>query len=243
MDTIKYLLSKIVLLAIIIGISIFLFWVGKIIAPLLPQELFMRNQESLVSKGASSTEFFLPTPGSFSTGQVKTPSVNDNVYVSGTNETSGTEFHAYDTEGTQGSWQPNGNGQYVYVQAVPRANTTNTDNQVFDATKAGFSQMSAYLRGITIPLGAYVYRGLIFHGQARESMFVNGRFSLFVIDVHGNVIGQGQAVTDENWQTPGWHSFRGTITTTIPTNALGCGLVFQQDKIRGLHATMPVTCR
>lgn len=244
MDTIHYLLSKIKIIIISICLILFLIWLGRLISPLLPQEWFHRSKEVSTKNASSSTEFFLPTPRlSDSTGQ-KPVTATDNIFVLEGNETSGLAFNAYDETNTysQGSWQPNAEGQYIYVQPNTNQKVDTSGGQVFDSTKAGFSQMSAYIRSITIPLGAYVYRGLVFHGQARESMFVDGKFSLYVIDVKGNVIGKGEAVTDEDWRSIGWHKFTARITTPIPPNSVGCGLVFQQDKVRGLHATMPVRC-
>mgnify|MGYP000939336188 CR=1 FL=1 len=241
METIQYILSKIKFLIILIIVLLFLFWLGRVIKPLLPQEWFSFGNKVSI-KNASSTEFFLPTPSNGIQSKIKPTMASDYIYVSDSGEGTGFTFNGYDTGNPQGMWQQSGQNQYTYVRYTTNQAQQNTGNQVFDANKAGFSQSSAFLRGVTIPVGAYVYRGLIFHGQAREVMFVNGKFSLFVIDSKGNVIGQGEAVTDEDYRVAGWHMFSARIVTIAPPSVTGCGLVFQQDKPQGLHAVMPVQC-
>jgi hypothetical protein len=246
MELIQHLLSKIVSVVMILLALVFLFWLGRVISPLLPHEWFP-SKDTVLAKKATSTEFFLPTPVDLGKNGAHTPTATDNLFVFDGKEASLEAYDSasvYQTGSPQGTWQRDRNGQYVFVQHVYTVDPSVKDTQgpVFDATKSGFAQMSAYLRSITIPPGAYVYRGLTFHGQAREQMFVNGKFSLFVIDARGNVIGTGEAVTHENSQAVGWHPFSAHILTLGVSSTKACGLVFQQDVARGLHATLPVVC-
>lgn len=247
METLHYLFSHALKYVMILAVVIFFFFIGRLIAPSIPPEYHLKNLFDFRSKEAKqasnqpNTEFFLPTPGSLALRKVETPTTETNVYVSNSAYTPGAPYNGYQN-GTPVNW-PSGaiNNDYTY-SSYSYSSASSGDDPVFDATQAGFSSMSAYLRSISLARGSYVYQNLLFGGEAREAMFIDGKFSLYIINGRGQVIGRGVATALDQWAIPGWHRFTGRILTAIPPNQQNCALVFQQDKPSGLHMIMPASC-
>jgi hypothetical protein len=254
MDTIRYLLSKIIVLIIVIAAFCFLYWMGSKLVPYFPTSTHITKDSTGV---ADQGEFFLPSPRNVST-YFKQPVVAVPL------TTNNNQPLVSNADG-KGQYIPTGNGQYIYVsdtvsydshgnviytrgttQALATTNQTNisqnTGGQIFDPNQSGFSIMESYVRNLSIYRGGSVYMGLTFVGDARENMFVNGKFLLFVVDPTGRAIGSGEAETLEQWSVPGWHRFSAKITSTVPYKGAGCGLVFQQPHPSGIHVAIPAQC-
>lgn len=241
METLHYLFSHALKFILILAVVIFFFFIGRLIAPSIPEEYHLKNlftfkADKTQANKVPTTEFFLPTPGSLAVRNVETPTAETNVYVPG--DPYAPNAPTSWPEGPRNT----GDGNYIYT-SYSYSSAGSDGSPVFDAAQAGFAGMNTYLRSISLPRGAYVYQNLIFSGEAREAMFIEGKFSLYVINGKGQVIGRGTGSALDQWSMPGWHRFTGRIITTIPPNQTNCGLVFQQDKPGGLHMIMPVSCR
>jgi hypothetical protein len=218
METIKFFVSKLFIVIIILIIFAFLYWMATLLVPFLPKTLKMSGLGNATST-APDTEFWLPTPGSLS------------LRPKSGGEPGRIEFEEYGEIKPAGWDLGETANQVSYAQNV----------QVFDSVRAGFSRDN-YVRAISVYEGARVYGGLTFTGEAKEAMFLNGVFSLFVLNPTGQVIGRGEARMSDNGARTEWRRFRGKILTQVGYTGPGCTLVFQQQRPSGFRITLPVVC-
>lgn len=235
MDTIQYLLSKLVTVIVVLAIFAFLYWMGTLLVPFLPKTLSLSKttDASSTEKAKDDLEFWLPTPRNTSFS-----GVDKSEYPYGRPVTS-EDFLQYDSTGNIPEW-PKGSKSPVIQNGLSQTGGS-ADYQTFDPVRAGFSQI-AYVRSLSLYKKARVYGGLSFDGEAKESMFANGMFVLFVVNPQGQVVGKGEArISDEGARTE-WRKFIGRITTQVGYRGDGCTLLFQQAKPNGIRVYFPVTC-
>ena len=100
-----------------------------------------------------------------------------------------------------------------------------SENQVFTGNTTHYAQKSLYIRNLSVYDGANISYGMMILGEARDTMFKNGSFTITVIDRSGNILSSTQAINTGVWATPGWARFQATIPTRLPQGA-ECALVF-----------------
>lgn len=122
----------------------------------------------------------------------------------------------------------------TYIQQAPAfSESSNTRN-------ANIRNLSIYENGI-------VYTGLSFVGEARSSMFRDGKFPIVVLDQAGRVVGVSAAVAQTVWSVPGWVRFETRITYALP-NKVPCTMIFEEaltqaEKTRQpLRVPLPIRC-
>ena len=78
---------------------------------------------------------------------------------------------------------------------------------------------------------------LLITGKARGSWFFEASFPIYLVDAHGNMLGQGVAQAQGNWMTTDFVPFTATITFTANPQIVGdtATLVLQKDNPSGLH--------
>jgi hypothetical protein len=89
------------------------------------------------------------------------------------------------------------------------------------------SHRSLYIRNLSIYEGGHVYTGLSFIGEARETMFRDGKFPIVVVDGNNKVVGVSTAVATTKWSVPGWVRFETKISYVLPQN-VPCIMVFEE---------------
>ena len=95
--------------------------------------------------------------------------------------------------------------------------------------------------------GGHVYTGLTFVGEARNTMFQNGRFSIVVVDNTTNrVVSVSYAVATTDWTVAGWTRFQTKIVGTLP-DKVRCTMVFEQaavssQKTQPVRVAIPILC-
>ncbi len=223
MDTIRSLLG--ILLRTAFGlILIFLVW--WIVSMFLP-EASLRN---IFSSSATSTSDggWLPAPGSLAglLGKKNNSEQNGQVYVSGP------AYNGYgNASGNNVSYS-----QYDYIsytadgtKIIHGDNTSasaTTNNKTTNSQTSPYAQKELYIRNLSIYEGGHVYTGLSFVGEAKNTMFQDGRFTIVIADSTGKVVSTSYADATTAWSAPGWVRFEVKINSVLP-NKVRCIMVFQ----------------
>lgn len=83
---------------------------------------------------------------------------------------------------------------------------------------------------------ATVNNPLLITGKARGSWFFEASFPIYLLDSHGNMLGQGVAQAQGDWMTSNFVPFKATLTFTADPQIIGDAgtLVLQKDNPSGL---------
>lgn len=248
MEAIRHLLSFFLRIAIAFFLLAFVWGIAGLFFPSLSFKAIM---PAVLGKGSTSTDI-LPSPrqyaGLFS--KKNEPGVNTNVF------TPGPAFNGYDLSNSQYSYST-----YSYSNASGNVSTTN--NTITSTTNTASQQggvqntiptntqavaqkpatpknpsldRNLYIRNLSIYEGGHVYTNLFFVGEARSTMFREGRFPIVLVDQFGKVIGVSAAVAQSNWAVPGWVRFETKIPYSLPNKA-PCTMVFEEALTQAERAT------
>ena len=259
MDTIKFLLQQLFKLIAIVVLAALIMWALSIFFP----ELSAKKIFSLGGTSAESgkSEDWLPAPGSLGglLMSAKVPDENTNVYKPGApyngyanaynNNYGGApvDFIIYTSKGSQIVHMGGETGTHHGTSAVaptPGAGVTPVKTPAPVQPINPITQKSLYIRNLSIYEGGHIYTGISFTGEAKDTMFKDGKFPIIIVDDKGKVITviPGEATT--NWSIPGWVRFRAKLPTTIP-NKSPCTMVFQSANSpasKPIYVAIPVIC-
>jgi hypothetical protein len=252
MDNIKYLLTFLFKFAIIFFVAALLWWAVKVFFPEASIRALLSSLQG-TSVTQKSNGGWLPSPRSFKglLGSPKVPTSGDNVYTPGPafdgykNAYNGNlggaqvDFITYTSTGTQiihGVGTPNVNQQPDVVVEPAQVSQTST----------AYQDKNIFIRNLSIYKGGHVYTGLSFVGEARETMFKDGKFPIIMADQTGRVLSVSYGEATTNWAVPGWVRFQVKINGVFPSN-VPCTMVFEQAMMQGSHITptrvgVPVMC-
>ncbi len=181
---------------------------------------------SVLSFKGGKSGGWLPAPGSFGglLGTGKVPNENENVYVPGP----AYNGYAYSSNGDYSSSQVN---FVTYTKDGIRivrtdGGTVNTNTTLPNAGNGGYAEKSLYIRNLSIYEGGHIYTGISFIGEAKNTMFQNGKFPIIIVDRNGRVATVATAEATTNWSVPGWTRFQTKINAVLP-NKTPCTMVFQ----------------
>jgi hypothetical protein len=121
-----------------------------------------------------------------------------------------------------GSVRVDGSGKTILSatkasSSVPTALTPN----------ASIPNRTLYVRNLSIYEGGHIYTGLSFIGEARSTMFRQGKFPIVMVDAYGKVVGVSTAAAENDWTVPGWVRFNTKIEYVLPKN-MPCTMVFEE---------------
>lgn len=245
MDIIKHSLEVIFKLAFGILLFVFVWWVITLLFPALT---ITALRESLAGNTSTSTvksknNDILPDPrtykGLFSS--IKTPGENSNVYEPGPAYAGyGKAYSAYSssqasfvTYTASGTTVTNGDGSVIsykeYSDRNPGTLGTKSVAASSGSPAGGYSKKELYIRNLSIYEGGHIYTGISFVGEARSTMFINGKFPIIIADMAGRVVAVTYAEATTNWATPGWVRFQTRINSVLP-NKVRCLAVFEQAR-------------
>lgn len=227
MDIIRHLLLLLFKLAIALFASAVIWWLFVTLFPEARlRALFSKNGTSTVSGS------WLPAPGSYKgvfgnasgtiTSNEYKPGVAYNGWGNAYNNNNGgaqVDYVTYTTEGTQIIK----GGQ----NSVFDSSQTLTKSQ--NVSSSGFADRSLYIRNLSIYEGGHVYTGLSFTGEARNTLFQNGKFPVVIVDGAGRVVTVSYAEATSNWSVPGWTRFQVKINGVLPNN-IQCAMIFEEAK-------------
>ena len=94
--------------------------------------------------------------------------------------------------------------------------------------------------------GGHIYTGFTVTGEARSTMFIDGKFPVVIADQSGKIITVTPAVATSNWSMPGWVKFQAKVSVVLPVN-MHCTVVFEQAREKGskllpARVAVPVLC-
>jgi hypothetical protein len=245
MENIKYLLRFLFKLAVIAFFAALVWWGVVTFNP----GFRLYSLVSITTATSTGNNGWLPSPRAFRglLNKPKTPNPNENEGViygkvfNGYGNQSGEQFD-YVTYKEAGVQMAQGKG-------VPTSNASGQGGSTSTSTQSqnGYAQKSSFIRNLSIYEGGYVYTGLSFVGEARNTMFINGKFPIIVADrATGRAlsISYGEATTD--WAVPGWVRFQVKINGAFPNN-VPCTMVFEQAQYSGSQVSptrvaIPVVC-
>lgn len=240
MDTIQYLFSALIRLAVALIVVAVIWWLVSTLFPML-------NAKNLFSLGGGKTASgdWLPAPRNGLLNLVKVPTT-DTAY-----ETS-EPFNGYESAYTDG-----GGVNFVsyYTSDGRQVITSGNKNQQKATTVTTQDSTVTYIRNLSLYQGGHLYTGLTFTGDARDVMFKNGRFPIIIVDSSQRVVGTLTAEATTNWAIPGWVKFQAKINGVLP-NRVPCMLIFEQsmatnqyqysygyeEKREPIRVTMPAQC-
>jgi hypothetical protein len=254
MESVKYLLNFLFKLSIVAFFAALVWW-GVVTYNPNFQLRSLIGITSTASSTESSTsgkvkEGWLPSPRVFG-GLLNKPATpgSENVATygrvfNGYGTNSGDEFNyvtykAAGVEMAQGKGRtPTNNGAQLGMLATTTVLPPNTYQ---------YSQKNLYVRNLSMYEGGHVYTGLTFVGEARETMFINGKFPIIVADqTTGKAVSVSFAEATTNWTVPGWVRFQVKISTVSPSK-VPCLMVFEQARMQGsvsqpARVVVPVVC-
>ncbi len=247
MDSIRHLLALFFKISIGIFVLVLVIWLTSSISKSTKKSGTVATSTTAVVKSD-----ILPSPrkysGFFTTGkgpQANTVSVQPFEYTgtqpfsdgtNGTNKTTNTSGGSYATyDYSSYPTTLDASGKYV-MSSSTQGNTTGTqaNTQTTDA-----DSKSLYIRNLSIYQGGHIYTGLSFIGEARTSLFREGKFPIVVIDGAGKVVGVSAAVALESWSVPGWARFETKIMYTLP-NKVPCTMIFEEALTQAERTRQPV---
>jgi hypothetical protein len=260
MDTIKYLLGFII--KVVIGLF-FVAGLWFLLATLFPN----LEVKKILSIASGSGDGWLPAPGSFKglLGTPKVPNATDHLYVSAPaydgskniyNARGVSDGSAYYVTYTPTGVEVTHNGQITKGEGVaPTVTVPMQGGSVASPSSipasavtsvSGYASKELYIRNLSIYEGGHVYTGLSFVGEARSSMFIQGRFPIIIADAKGRAVAIATAHATTDWAVPGWVRFQTKITSVLPNKA-SCTMVFEQATAQGAQkqptrVAIPVLC-
>ncbi len=217
METIRYLLSRLIIIVPLIAVIIFLYWLATLALPYIPSSPF----STTTVDGKVVKKDWLPAPGSW--GLLKPadpPKLTTTVYdtTSQDGQSPGVSYVMYQPDGTMIIT----NGK---KSATPTPNTLTSTSTVFSSTAGGYTNDGLYVRNLSVYKGGGIYTGISFTGEARGTMFTKGAFPLYIIDSTGRLLGTAGAYATETWAVPGWVRFQAQINTVLPVRT-PCAIIF-----------------
>lgn len=239
MDTIQYLFSALIRLAVALFVAAIVWWLVSTLFPTLNARNLLTLNENATSSAHGD---WLPAPRNGLFGNVKTPSGTDNVYQPGD------AFNGY----------ANAYNNNIGGAPVEYVTYTSTGTQIISFNGSGSTGSSGNydtsvpsVRNLSIYQGGHLYTGLTFTGEARDFMFKNGKFPIVVLDPRNVVVTVFYAEALNVLATPGWVRFGAKITSVLP-NKIPCTLVFEQAQIQysyigdgnknPIRVSMPALC-
>ena len=253
MDTLRHLLSFFIKIAFAFFFFALIWWLLSIVFP----RLSFRNIIPVFRGTQGTSTDILPSPrvykGLF--GTPATPSATTNVFVAGPAYKAGAPYNGYNTlQDSSYTYSytsynnSNGSGEVTVLQPndppsfipPPSSVPTSSPNSLRD-------HRALYIRNLSIFQGGHVYTGLSFIGEAKSSMFKNGRFPIVVVDASGKIVGVSFAIAETTWAVPGWVRFRTKIDYLLPSN-VPCTMIFEEalnqtERVRQpARVSIPIRC-
>lgn len=223
MELIQYLLGKIFQIFIVLVIAWFVLWLAKFAYPSFSYSDWFKKHDVLSFD-------FLPTPrqygglfsgvqGKVASAEPQNASYNSYIYSGDPNIT--WDFYiATGTVQVRGG-QVIGNGSYSSYNY------------------SGNAQRQSYIRNLSLYDGQSITYNQTIYGEASETMFRNGTFSVYILDAQGNLLSRTDAVNLKTFSTPGFARFQATVKTRLPYGQ--CQMAFVSAN-QPLQIVIPVVC-
>lgn len=217
METLRHVIKFFLKIAAAFFALVFIWWLTSLLFP----DLSLRSLFPIAKKGEVQQDW-LPSPRAYAKlfQKKSAPTAETNLYVApapyngyGNTVVGSTEYITYKGEGsviTKGK-----DGEVLATNPTAQEGATHVTTR------------NLSIRNLSVYEGGHIHRGLNFIGEARSSMFKNGRFSIVLVDATGHVIGVSVAIATTAWAVPGWTRFQSSINYELPKNTL-CTMIFEE---------------
>jgi hypothetical protein len=249
MDSLKYLISFFIKIAFAFFVFAFIWWLVSLVVPDLNFRTLIPTKSG-TSTSTSASEGWLPSPRAYSgllQRKAVEPGVTTNLYVAPP------PFNGYDL-GVTG----NNPAAYGYIAYATSPTTISSSSASSGNGRSGqlptassnalVNNRVLSVRNLSIYEGGHVYTGLAFIGEAKSTMFKDGKFPIVVVDQAGKVVGISAALAMTTWTVPGWVRFETKIIYPLPRD-VPCTMVFEEALTQGERATrqplrvpLPIRC-
>lgn len=248
MDSIKYLLHFLFKLVVGIFFAVIVWWLITLFAPQFnPKSLFTLAKNSSIASSTTLGDSWLPSPKNrIDTTNKVAQTTLFNGYGGDQSNSGQFDYLKYQEAGEEMAKGTAGRpttADQRRALAVSSATSTITAAQLTTV----YSQKNMFLRNLSIYEGWHVYTGLSFTAEARENMFLNGKFPVVILDPsNGQVVSVAYAEAITNWTVPGWVKFQVKMTGALPSRR-PCVMIFEQaryknSKAQPIRVVMPITC-
>lgn len=259
MESIQYLLRFLFKLSIIVFFAALVWWGVVTFNP------GFRLYSLVGITNASSTDTtdgdsgWLPSPRAFKGlfGTPKTPDPNNGkgiVYGQvfngyGNNQLNSGQFDyiAYRKVGVEMT-QGNGPRPMISYSNQDTSLVEQSTTTSLEQNSLPYGEKGLFIRNISIYEGGHAYTGLAFTGEARESMFIDGKFPIIIAELStGKAVSVSYAEATTKWTVPGWVRFQVKINSVLP-NKVPCLMVFEQARaqasqhVQPVRVVIPVSC-
>lgn len=217
MDAIRYMLGFLWRFAVGLVLLALVLWIVSVFFPAMSfRNIFGMNNASSTSDGD-----WLPDPRSYqgALGKAKVPTANDNVYKGGE------AYNGY--ANTAGGYKGDGGYYITYTSEGSKVVKVGDSKEGASAQPTnGYAQRGLYIRNLSVYDGGHVHTGMVINGEARSSMFTDGKFPIIIASQSGNPLTIVQTDATTNFSAPGWVRFRAVIQSVLP-DKVPCTLVFE----------------
>ena len=261
MDTLSHIISFFAKVAFALFLFIFIWWITALVFPKMSLKSMIASSNFGTSTPRAlhaTTTDFLPSPRTYSAAfkRAPTPTATTNLYVAPA------PFDGYNLSGGNPKDSRYTYSTYNYItydatgKPVAKNNSHEEDSGTGKVSSPSTSSQgsanslvnnSLYVRNLSIYKGGHMYTGLSFVGEARASLFRDGKFPIVIVDQNGRVVGISAAVAETVWAVPGWVRFSTKINYILPNN-VPCTMLFEEaltqtEKTRQpLRINLPVVC-
>jgi hypothetical protein len=248
MDTLRHLVGYFIKIAFAFFLFAFVWWLVSLLFPSLSFKSLVPLQ-----KNASTTEGILPSPrkyaglfGSRTKVQdehtnVYTPSLPYNGYTTIDNSTYTYSQYTYANTSSGNDITPSPASNKETSSVVSSGDNVIKNGSREVVLQGPFSpsgnalpvqaptigDRSLTIRNLSLYEGGAIYTGLSFVGEAKATMFREGKFPIVLLDASGRVIGVSSAVATNDWAPPGWTRFETKLNYPLPKGAL-CTFIFEE---------------
>lgn len=266
MEALRYLIKYFLKIALLFFLFAFIWWVIALFFPALSYSSLKSGAANNSTSTKVTGDGWLASPrrhtGLFGK-RATPPDSNTNVFVAGNPYTSSGPYNGY----TFTDQQEYSYTTYKYSHGADEITSTYEPSKREETPSSGAggtivtsaptaqmqtahsltSNRNLFVRNLSIYEGGRVYTGLTFIGEAKSSMFREGKFPIIIVDQAGRVVGISAAVATTNWAVPGWARFEAKINYQLPNNTL-CTMVFEEaltqaEKSRQpLRVPLPIRC-
>lgn len=234
METLQYLIKNTFRYAIVFFVAAFAWWLLALIFPNLSLQSLIT---AVGGKPATTTiqvkDDWLPAPGSLGSlfgRKAEVPTATSNLYVPGPaysgnayNDGRGGANVTYTTYTTSSG---KSGSTFDYAPYTYTTTTPTTTTQPVQQPLTNKDTRRLYVRNLSIFEGGSIYTNIAFTGEARNTMFKDGKFPIILVDNTGRGGVIAIAVATSDWTIPGWTRFQTKITANLPIK-VPCTLIFQ----------------